>query len=212
MTYKIGFVSQKGGCGKSTLARLLAREIAVSDMTVKIADMDVKQATSSKWVSRRLANEITPSIRSETFGDVKTALAESNNFDFFIFDGAPHASVQTKEIAKASDLVVLPTGQGLDDLEPTVLLAHELFKSGISINKIVFALMKVTDSDSEISGARDYLSSTPYKVLKGAIPYKTSYSKALDIGKSINEVSFKALHEKADELAQSIVDAVAEVS
>ena len=74
MTYKIGFVSQKGGCGKSTLARLLAREVAVNNMSIKIADMDLKQSTSSRWVGRRAENGIEPTIRSETFADVKTAL------------------------------------------------------------------------------------------------------------------------------------------
>ena len=59
--------------------------------------------------------------------------------------------------------------------------------------------------DAEIQGARDYLEQTQYRVLKGSIPIKTSYSKALDIGKSINEISFKSLHDRADELAQSIL-------
>ncbi|MCB1596071.1 MAG: ParA family protein, partial [Xanthomonadales bacterium] len=124
---------------------------------------------------------------------------------------APHASIQTKEIAQVVDLIVIPTGQSVDDLEPAVLLAHDLFKSGIPIKNIVFALMKVTGSESEIQSAREYLASTPYQVLNGAIPTKTSYSQALDVGKSINEVSFKGLHNKADELAQSIIDAVAEL-
>ena len=40
MTYIIGMISQKGGAGKSTLARLFARELAQDNFTVKIADLD----------------------------------------------------------------------------------------------------------------------------------------------------------------------------
>ena len=39
VTYIIGMVSQKGGAGKSTMARLLARELAQNGMTVKIGIM-----------------------------------------------------------------------------------------------------------------------------------------------------------------------------
>ena len=50
----IGVVSQKGGVGKSTIARMIAREFAAQDWRVKIGDLDISQATSFKWRSRRL--------------------------------------------------------------------------------------------------------------------------------------------------------------
>ena len=37
----IGFVSQKGGVGKSTLSRAVAREAANEGLNVKIADLDI---------------------------------------------------------------------------------------------------------------------------------------------------------------------------
>jgi chromosome partitioning protein len=40
MSHIIGFISQKGGVGKSTLARLVAREYASGGWNVKIADLD----------------------------------------------------------------------------------------------------------------------------------------------------------------------------
>lgn len=207
MTYIIGFISQKGGVGKSTLARLLAREVAHGGLNTKIADLDVQQATASNWARRRAENKIEPTIRAETFKEVKTALNEAEQFDVLIFDGAPHASKQTREVAEAADLVVIPTGQGIDDLEPAVLLAHDLMKDGVPLSKISFALMRVTDSDAEVKAAREYLSATPYKVLEGEVPFKTGFSKALDSGRSITETPFRSLHKKADSLAQAIIDA-----
>ena len=41
MALIIGVVSQKGGMGKSTIARLIARELAAQDWEVKIGDLDI---------------------------------------------------------------------------------------------------------------------------------------------------------------------------
>ncbi len=49
MTMIIAFVSQKGGVGKSTLARAVAREAAYGGLKVKIADLDTQQGTSVDW-------------------------------------------------------------------------------------------------------------------------------------------------------------------
>src|SRR5271168_765125 len=54
MTTIIAFVSQKGGVGKSTLSRALAREAAHSGLKTKIADLDTQQGTSIDWNRTRL--------------------------------------------------------------------------------------------------------------------------------------------------------------
>jgi chromosome partitioning protein len=209
MTYIIGIVSQKGGVGKSTLSRLLAREVAAGGANVKIADLDIQQGTSFKWASRRAANGITPEVRVETFANVKTALAEADAFEVYILDGAPHASKDTREVARAADLVVIPTGQSLDDLEPSVLLAHDLVRDGIHRDRIAFALCKVSDSAREVEGARTYLAEARYQVLEGEIPFRTGFSMALDQGRAVTETTFRTLAKRADRLAQAIIDAAA---
>jgi AAA domain len=45
----IAFVSQKGGVGKSTLSRAVAREAAHAGLRTKIADLDTQQGTSIDW-------------------------------------------------------------------------------------------------------------------------------------------------------------------
>jgi chromosome partitioning protein len=162
MTYIIGLLSQKGGVGKSTVARLIARELAVGGMRVKIADLDIQQATSYHWAKRRASATIEPDIRIETFSNVKTALAEAPQFDALIIDGAPHASRDTRDIARAADLVVIPTGLSLDDLYPTVLLAHDLRKEGVPASRIAIALCRVSDSEREIEAARAYVREAGY--------------------------------------------------
>lgn len=211
MTYIIGMVSQKGGAGKSTLARLFARELTIGGYAVKIADLDTQQKTSVEWAADRAANNIEPDIRTEVYRNVKTALKDTNNFDAYILDGKPHASQETLEIAKASDLVVIPSGQTKDDLRPAVDLANDLADKGVNENKIAFVLVKTT-SDAEANAAFEYLSKTDYTVLSNHLPVSTAYGKAHDIGKTVSETSFPSLNEKAESVAQTIINRLAEIA
>lgn len=110
MAIIIGVVSQKGGVGKSTIARLIARELAAQDWQVKIADLDIAQATSYHWRARRLQQAMIPEVSVEQYARVEQALRHAEHYDLLVFDGTPHASQATREIAQASDLVIIPTG------------------------------------------------------------------------------------------------------
>ncbi len=77
MTYIIAMVSQKGGAGKSTLARLFARELARDGFTVKIADLDIQQTTCADWAADRAEAGLEPEIQAQAFGKLATALREA---------------------------------------------------------------------------------------------------------------------------------------
>ena len=212
MTYIIGMVSQKGGAGKSTLARLFARELAEDDFTVKIADLDTQQSTCTEWATDRKKAGLQPEIQIQPFESLRTALAEADRFDVYILDGRPHSSRQTLEIARAAHLIVIPTGQTKDDLRPAVKLAHSLVDSDVEISRIAFALVKTTRSTAEISAARAYLEQTEYTLLDGFLPVSTAYGIAHDAGKTVAETSYRSLNEKATRLAQAIIDRLAEIT
>ena len=208
MTLILAIVSQKGGVGKSTLARLIAREYAAADWNVKIADLDIGQGTSFNWQSRRLQQQVEPIIAVERFGTVKQALKVASHVDLLILDGPPHSTAGTLKIAEASDLVILPTGLSLDDLQPSVLLAHELVKKGIAREKIAFALCRVGDSNLELIEAQTYITEAGYRVLTGSIPEKIAYRRASDAGRALTETRFPSLNDRSDELAQSVINLV----
>ena len=207
MNIVIGIVSQKGGVGKSSITRALAREAANSGLSVKIADLDIQQATSINWVRRRLEHDIQPSISVEPFKTAKQAIETALNYELFIIDGPARASKGTYEISKYSDLVVQPTGASLDDLEPAILLFHELVKKGISRKKMVFALSRV-GTKSEENLARNYISQAGYDVLNGSLYEKPAYRQAQNQGYALTEVSYKGLRIKADTLIQSLIDKI----
>lgn len=212
MALIIGVVSQKGGVGKSTISRLIACNYAANDWLVKVADMDLSQGTCTSWNRRRLQNEIIPKVAVEQFATVKDALKQSEHYDLIVFDGAPHSTSKTLEIAQVSSLVVLPTGMALDDLEPTIKLAHELKKCKIDPAKITIAFSRIGNSDVELSEATAYIQASGYYLLEGALYEKTAIRRASDEGKCATETPFKSINEKADVLMQSIVNRIEELS
>lgn len=208
MPLVISFVSQKGGVSKSTLARLVAREYTNAGWAVKIADLDVGQGTSFHWQGRRLQNGIEPVIAVERFGSVEQALKLTAGLDLVVVDAPPNANAGTLRIAQVSDAIILPTGLSLDDMHPAVLLAHELTKKGISKAKLAFALCRVGGSHREINEAQTYIEEAGYRVLSGSIPEKIAYRRAADAGCALTETRFPSLNERADKLAQSVINFV----
>ena len=212
MAIKINVASQKGGTGKSTLARLIGTAFAAIGWNSKIADLDTSQGTSFQWRSRRLENKIEPDVPVEQFGQVEKALKIADQYDLLIFDGAPHSTQATRTAALASDLTIIPTGLSRDDLHPSVVLAHDLFKSGTPRERIVFALCRVNDSEAEIREARTYLTQAGYEVLPGALPQRTGYSRASDEGRALTETRHPSLNRHAEEMAQAIVNKIQELT
>lgn len=207
----LAIISQKGGVSKSTLARLVAREYANAGWAVKIADLDISQGTSFNWQARRLQNQIEPVIPVERFGTVEQAVRAPAQFDLLIIDAPPNSTAGTLRIARAADIVILPTGLSLDDMQPSVLLAHELVKKGVSKAKIAFALCRVGDSHLELIESQNYITDAGYRVLSGSIPEKIAYRRASDEGRSLTETRFPTLNQRADRLAQSVIDLVAKL-
>ena len=209
MTYVIGMISQKGGVGKSTLARMMAREFVAGGLTAKIADLDTQQQTATHWAGRRAEAGLAPEVQVQSFASVASAMADAPRFDAMILDGKPNASQQTLEIAHAADLCVIPTGPTVDDLHPGVVLAHDLRKRGV--RAIAFAMVKTTASERETEAARAYLAQAGYDVLVGEVPVSTAYGQASDAGRAITETQFRTLNARAARLAQSIIDRMADI-
>lgn len=210
MALKIGILSQKGGVGKSTLARAVAVEYARHNWMVKIADMDLKQKTSATWNAERLANEHTPKLEVQSFASVRDVAKQESNYDLIVFDGVGQADLQTLEIAKACDFIVLPTGLSKDDLIPQIKLAHEFLKKNISRSKIGISLSRVGHSKRELDDAIEYIGLAGYKYL-GRIDEKTSISQAQDLGLAANETKFDTINQVVDDLLQNIINSIEDI-
>ena len=207
MTTVIALVSQKGGVGKSTITRGVAREAAKGGLRVKVADLDTQQGTSVEWQRRRLDAQHEPLVSVENFATAAQALAQADRYDLLLIDAPARTSAGTLEIAKRADLVIQPTGASLDDLFPAVREFHALVKAGIPREKLVFALNRL-GTDSEESETREYLGQAGYGVLDGALFERPAYRRAQDQGLAITETQFGTLNKRADTLIQAIIDRI----
>jgi chromosome partitioning protein len=200
----ISLISQKGGVGKSALARLLAVEFIRAGWQVKIADLDTMQGTVTKWKARRDRAKLQPEIPVEKFATVERAVREAERFDMVLLDGPAHAEQGGRSMAKASDLVLMPTGYGLDDLEAQVEAAYELEEGGIDRGKIWFVFCRTTGSPSEDQAAREYLQRAKVNVFEPVFPELPSIRQGHNAGKAASEISYPAVQERAVALAVAI--------
>jgi len=205
MATVIAFVSQKGGVGKSTLARALAREAAANGLKAKIADLDTQQGTSIDWHRTRLEAGIEPTISVEAYRTASQALAVAPQYDLLVIDGPARTSQGTLEIARVADLVVQPTGASVDDLKPAVREFHALVQAGIPKDRLTFALNHIGTAAEE-ADARAYIAEAGYAVLDGCLLERPAYRKAQNVGHAITETRYKALNERADTLIQALIN------
>lgn len=204
----VGFVSQKGGTGKSTLARALGAVVAAAGLNVRIADLDPQQNTVLKWEKLRQENSTTPALTVEAFATAAEAIASAKDDELLIIDAPAHANRGTLEIAQAATLIVQPSGASIDDLRPAVLLFHELVEAGIHPERLAVALCRIL-TDAEERMARAYIAKAAYDVLPGCIPERAAYREAHNRGQAVTETTHKALNQRVEELMEGLYARVA---
>jgi chromosome partitioning protein len=204
----VAFVSQKGGVGKSTLARALAAVAAANKIRVRVADLDTRQNTVANWHDRRQENKAGPRLEVASFASPGEAIAASRSSnELLIIDAPAGTSNQTLEIARHADLVVQPTGAGIDDLDPAIILFHELVRAGVPRDRLVMAFCR-TSTEAEESAARAYVAKAGYAVLPGAIPEHAAFRDAHNRGAAITEARLKTLSARADALMARLLNAI----
>src|SRR5262249_2215438 len=151
MPLVVTFASQKGGVGKSALARALATFAVRNGIASKVADLDVQQRTVVVWQQSRLLNKVAPPVRVEAFATAAQALAGAADGELLILDTAGQITDGTTDIARRSHLLIQPTSPSPDDLPISVLVFQALERDGIGRDKLAFALCRVLSKAEERS-------------------------------------------------------------
>src|SRR5262245_18379350 len=210
MTIAVAFVSQKGGVGKSTLARAVATSVVRDGLQVKTVDLDAEQATITVCAQTRDRYKVSPWSKVDAFRVVNDALASTRHEEFVIIDTPGGISDAVSEIAAHATFLVQPTSPSVDDLYPAVLVFRALERVGGSRDQLALALCR-TLSDEEASNARAYLSDLGYSVLAGDIPERLEYRAAMNQGRAITEASLGTLRKRADTMIADLLARVGHV-
>lgn len=196
----VSFVSQKGGVGKSSLARLLAVHAANKGRKVLIADFDLEQLSCVEWSAQRLRNGIEPEIDARPFKSLKKLRKLDTDVDLVIVDTRGLADELTQDISEESDLVFLPTGTSMDDLRPTLALARKLGRSPRLSNKIHLILSRIGRSDKQLNDAKIIIDEAGFPVLSAIWPYRDGFVSDFDAGRAGSETTNPHLRAAAESM------------
>ncbi len=199
------FVGQKGGVGKSTLARVLAVAAARSQRRVLLGDFDLEQLTCVEWSALRMRQGIEPEIDARAFKSLKKLRKTVTGYDLVVVDTRGLADELTEDVSKESDVVFLPTGTSMDDLRPTLSLARRLAKSKALGNKIVMVLSKTGRSERLVAQAESIIFEAGFDMLNAVWPERDGFQSDLDMGRAGSESSNPHLKQAALEVEQALL-------
>jgi chromosome partitioning protein len=115
------FATQKGGCGKSTLAAGIALAAQRDGHLVRLIDTD-PQATLSNWQSRRPAHDVVvEAVHDAVEIEPQLRKLQREGTDLVIIDTSAGMNAATRTAILCADLCLLPTRPNIADLESTVL-------------------------------------------------------------------------------------------
>ena len=200
----VSFVSQKGGVGKSTLARLFAVGAAHRGHKAMLADFDLEQLTCVEWNAVRLRGGIEPEIDARSFKSLKKLRKNDEGVDFIVADTRGLADDLTKELAEESDVVFLPTGTSSDDLRPTLALARKLAKRGAE-GRVVLVLSKVGRSEAQLARAIESIAEAGFELLGEQWPLRDGFQADLDAGRAGRESRNPHLRETAERMEEALM-------
>lgn len=194
-------ISQKGGAGKSTLARQLA-VLAGETETSLIIDRD-PQRTTTKWWTRRSEIEPAPDrpelvdLDGTTLTEAAKRLRRKPDGALFI-DTRPAVEEPEAEAARVADLVIVPVRPSPDDLEAV----GETLKILRRLDRRAVIIVNAAKNDSRATGARAALSRFPVPVCPVHLSDRTVYLDASLEGRGVAEMRGQAAREASEELRQ----------
>ena len=206
----VSFVGQKGGVGKSTLARLFAVGAAYRGLKPLLADFDLEQLTCVEWHAIRLQNAIEPDIDVRAFKSLKKLRKREDRAGIVVVDTRGLADELSQEIAEESDVAFLPTGPSGDDLRPTLALARKLARQGAE-GRIVLVLARVGRSDAQVQRAIETIADSGFELLAEHWPQRDGFQIDLDSGRAGREARNPYLRETAERMESALFSRVERV-
>jgi chromosome partitioning protein len=178
---------QKGGVGKSTLAKSLSVASARDGLMVLALDMDTQQSMN-RWGRRRGGDQL-PAVRFTTELDLQDELdrARDAGCDVVFIDTPPAKSSEAFLAIKKADLVLIPCTPDIEAFEqlPTTLLAAQ----GLGTRALAVLNMVTPNSTSEVALARRMFAKAGVEMVDQVLHRLKIHKDASVQGKAAQEVT-----------------------
>lgn len=193
-------ISQKGGAGKSTLARQFA-VLAGEDAPSLLIDRD-PQETTTKWWQRRQALQPAPErpnlidIDGTDLTTAVTTLRKRRGGGTVFVDTRPAVAEPEAEAARVADLVIVPVRPSPDDLEAV----GETLKILRRLRQRAVLVVNAAKNEGRARDARAALSRYPVPVCPTHITDRAVYLDASLEGRGVGEMRGAAARDSYAEL------------
>lgn len=199
----IVLATQKGGSGKSTIARSIAAELSQRGR-VAMLDLD-PQGTLTKWWGRREAEDlqlVTGLASADKIAPAVEAL-RGQGFDWLVID-TPGARDETTRIAlRSADLVLVPVHPSQDDLDAVGPTVAEIKDAGA---QFIFILSRTTRA--RIVDEVGRLLAAHGRVAPAVIGARVAHGEAATRGQTAAEAGNAAAIEEMKALTDYVLEAL----
>jgi len=202
--------SQKGGCGKSTLAVNIATELSRLGKDVVLVDAD-RQGTASRWAQDRAETTKCPVHCVAQFENIKPSLLDlSGRYDFVIVDVAGRDNRELRTGMAVADILLTPFRPSQPDLDTLPHLV-EVITRALDLNpnlkcKAVLTLASSNPQVNESQEAMEYLNSYPeIELSRTVIRDRKAYRDAISEGLGVVEWKDSKAAGEIQKLVQELI-------
>lgn len=184
----VGFLNQKGGVGKTTLAVHVADAMARRGRRVLVVDAD-PQGSALDWAAARQSEPLFPVAGLPKASIHKELPALAVGYDLVVIDGPPRVYDVARSIIMASDVIVIPVQPSPYDVwaarEIVDLLQEGLiYKPGL---KAAFAINRKIVNTALGRDVVEALAEYPLPVLRTAVCQRVALAESAAGGQTVFE-------------------------
>jgi chromosome partitioning protein len=204
--------SQKGGCGKSTLAINVAGWLLDKNADVILVDAD-PQGSAARWAQDRQENESIGNIpHVQASGNINQTLKDlASKYEYVVVDTAGRDSRELRTGMVVADIVISPSRPSQYDLD-TLPHLTEVYLQAQDLNPnlrgyLVLNMSPTNPVIKEADDAREYLSDFPeFQLAETLIHDRKAFRDCIGEGKTVFEWRDPKARDEMERLMEEITN------